>query len=212
VDFSDLTKLLLQRWYVSLPLFVAVVGLTLWSRAPRNPRRSLVTLASLLVLLVLAGVTDRLFVQPRLAPLPPKVDAIIELGGPGMDGRDRLALDLARAQRASYLVQSTVVEEAGTSRCLAAVPNVTVLCFHAEPNTTRGEAHYIAAEAARRNWRSIVLVTTPDQAWRAELRTTRCFGGEVYAATSHLPAQAWLRQIPYQWAATVKAEIFERIC
>jgi hypothetical protein len=57
-----------------------------------------------------------------------------------------------------------------------------------------------------------VLVTTPDQAWRARLRVTRCFDGEVYVATSPLPPLAWLGQIPYQWAATVKALVFERAC
>jgi len=182
-------------------------------RRLRWPRiRRTTAAASLVVLLVFGVVTDRLFVQPKLAPLPPRVDAIIELGGAGMDGRDRLALQLARAQRASYLVQSTVVAEAGTSRCLAAVPHVTVLCFHAEPNTTRGEAHYIAEEAARRNWKTVVLVTTPDQAWRARLRTTRCFRGEVYVATSPMPVQDWLPQIAYQWVATVRALIFERAC
>lgn len=168
--------------------------------------------ASLLVLLVFGAVTDRLFVQPDLAPLPPRVDAIIELGGAAVDGRDRLALELARARLASFLVQSTVVEEAGTNRCLPPVPDVVVLCFHADPNTTRGEARYIAQEAARRHWKSIVLVTTPDQAWRARLRTTRCFGGEVYVATSPLPSWLWLRQVPYQWAATGKALVFERAC
>jgi uncharacterized SAM-binding protein YcdF (DUF218 family) len=166
----------------------------------------------LVVLLVFGAMTDRLFMQPRLAPVPPRVDAIIELGGEGMAGRDRLAVQLARDQRAPYLVQSTVVEEAGTSRCLPAAPNVTMLCFHAEPNTTRGEAQYIAEEAARRHWRSIVLVTTPDQAWRARLRTVRCFDGQVYVVTSHLPVWVWPRQILYQWAATVKALIFERAC
>jgi uncharacterized SAM-binding protein YcdF (DUF218 family) len=175
------------------------------------PSRKAVGVA-LLLLLVFGLMTDRLFVQPRLAPLPPRVDAIIELGGAGMAGRDRLAVQLARDQRASYLVQSTVPEEAGTSQCLPAAPNVTVLCFHAEPNTTRGEAHYIAEEAALHHWRSVLLVTTPDQAWRARLRTKRCFGGEVYVATSHLPAQDWPQQIAYQWAATVKAWVFERAC
>jgi uncharacterized SAM-binding protein YcdF (DUF218 family) len=179
-------------------------------RFPRPSRRMLGV--ALLFLLVFGGVTDRLFVHPRLVMPPTRVDAIIELGGEGMEGRDRLAVQLARDHRASYLVQSTMGDEAGTSRCLPAVPGVTVLCFHAEPNTTRGEAHYIAAEAARRHWRSVVLVTTPDQAWRARLRTVRCFGGEVYVATSHLPVLDWPRQIPYQWAATVKAVVFQRAC
>jgi hypothetical protein len=168
--------------------------------------------AALLVLLAFGAVTNRLFIQPVLAPLPPRVDAIIELGGATVDGRDRLALELARAQRAPFLVQSTVVQEAGTNRCLPPVPHVVVLCFHAEPNTTRGEARYIAEEAARRHWKSIVLVTTPDQAWRARLRTTRCFGGEVYVATSPLRSWLWPREIPYQWAATGKAVTFERAC
>jgi hypothetical protein len=52
---------------------------------------------------------------------------------------------------------------------------------------------------------AIVLVTTPDQAWRARLRTVRCYGGKVYVVTSHLPLLDWPRQIPYQWTATVKA-------
>ena len=183
-----------------------------WTRRfPRRLRRP-VGVTVLLTLLAFSIVTDRLFIQPRLAPLPPKVDAIIELGGAGVMGRDRLAIQLARDQRASYLVQSTVIPEAGTSRCLPGAPNVTVLCFHAEPNTTRGEAHYIAEEAARRHWRSVVLVTTPDQAWRARLRVVRCFDGEVYVVTSHLAVLDWLRQIPYQWAATVKALVFERSC
>jgi uncharacterized SAM-binding protein YcdF (DUF218 family) len=181
-------------------------------RFRRSRIRRRLVVASLLVLLIVSAVTDRLFVQPVLAPLPPRVDAIIELGGEGMKGRDRLALELARAHKAPFLIQSTVVEEAGTDRCLAAVPDVTILCFHADPNTTRGEAHYIAEEAKRRHWKSVVLVTTPDQAWRARLRTTRCFGGEVYVATSPLPLTSWPRQIPYQWAATGKALTFQRAC
>ncbi|HET6532831.1 MAG TPA: hypothetical protein VFH03_19765 [Actinoplanes sp.] len=173
-------------------------------------RRFLVAVAVLLI--GLGVVTDRMFIHPRLAPLPPSVDAIIELGGAGMAGRDSLALELARRGHAPFLVQSTLADAVGTSRCLPPVPAVTVLCFHAEPNTTRGEARWIADEANRRHWRSVVLVTTPDQAWRARLRTTRCFDGEVYVATAPLPWYEWPRQIPYQWAATAKALILERSC
>jgi uncharacterized SAM-binding protein YcdF (DUF218 family) len=181
-------------------------------RFRRSGIRRRFAIASVLALLVFGAVTDRMFIRPVLDPPPQRVDAIIELGGEGMAGRDRLALELARAHRAPVLVQSTVVEEAGTNRCLSPGADVTVLCFHADPNTTRGEAHYVAEEAERRHWKSVVLVTTPDQAWRARLRVTRCFGGEVYVATSPLPPHLWLRQIPYQWAATGKALIFERPC
>ena len=123
-----------------------------------------------------------------------------------------MALELAKDRRAPFVVQSTVVEDAGTHRCLPPVPDVTVLCFHADPNTTRGEAQWIGKEAALRHWTSIVLVTTPDQAWRARLRVSRCFPGKVYVATSPLPVLGWVRQIPYQWAASARALIFERAC
>ena len=158
----------------------------------------------------LVGITARLFIWPGLPALPPRVDGVISLGGLG----DRVspALALARAHRTSFLVDSTDVAEARTDRCLPPTPGVTVLCFHANPATTRGEAHSIAHLAAHYRWRSIALVTTPDQAWRARLRVTRCFAGQVYVVTGHLPTIDWLYQIPYQWLATAKALLFERSC
>lgn len=178
----------------------------------QSGRRRRWAVAVLLILTIFGAATARLFVWPDLAPTPRHANAIIELGGEAMDRRDRLALELARDHRADFLVQSTTTREAGRHTCLAAVPGVTILCFHADPNTTRGEARYIAAEAARRGWRSVILVTTPDQAWRARLRTTRCFTGGVYVATTPLPLLSWIRQVPYQWVATAKALTVERSC
>ncbi|HET9254268.1 MAG TPA: hypothetical protein VFO16_03575 [Pseudonocardiaceae bacterium] len=151
-----------------------------------------------------------MFIWPDLQPLPPRVDVIVELGGLG--DRDDAALGLARAHRGPVLIQSTVIEEAGTERCLPPVPGVRILCFHPDPDTTRGEAEYIGQLAAQHHWRSVALVTTPDQAWRARLRMTRCFGGDVYVSTTPLPVLAWFWQIPYQWVATAKALAFERSC
>ena len=167
---------------------------------------------SALVLALFSAITARVFIWPDLPRVPTRVDAIIELGGPGVQGRDRVAVELARAHRAAFLVQSTVVAEAGTDRSLPPVPTETVLCFHATPKTTRGEAEYIGKQAAARHWTSIILVTTPDQAWRARLRVSRCLDGKVYVATSPLPPLDWLGQIPYQWAATAKALTLERAC
>jgi hypothetical protein len=105
-----------------------------------------------------------------------------------------------------------VAAEAGTHSCLPALPDVTILCFHPDPYTTRGEAQWIRQEAVARHWTSIVLVTTPDQALRAHLRVTRCFPGKVYVATAPLPLLDWPVQIAYQWTASAKALIFERAC
>jgi hypothetical protein len=156
-----------------------------------------------------AAVTARVFVWPDVQPLPTHADAIIELAGPGDHSRDQVALDLAREQKAPVLIQSTLPTD---THCLPPVEGVSIECFHPDPNTTRGEARYIGSVAAQRHWNSVILVTTPDQAWRAHLRVSRCFSGTVYNATAHLPLLDWLRQIPYQWVASIKALTTERTC
>jgi uncharacterized SAM-binding protein YcdF (DUF218 family) len=181
------------------------------SGAPGRRRRRRATLVTVAVLFVAwVAVTARLFVWPSLPPLPPHVDAIVELGGPG--DRDAVALRLARDHRAQYVVQSTVDSDVAADRCLPPVSDVTVLCFHPEPNTTRGEAQSIQRLATQYGWKSVILVTTPDQAWRARVRVTRCFDGDVAVSTAPLPLVDWLWQIPYQWAATIKAFTVERSC
>ncbi|GAA3283171.1 YdcF family protein [Dactylosporangium vinaceum] len=147
-----------------------------------------------------------------LPVVPAHVDAIVELAGPGLEDRDRLAVELAREHRADYLVQSTLPEDAASGRCLPPQPGITILCFHPDPDTTQGEAEAIEGLARRYNWGSVVLVTTADHAKRATLRVTRCFPGRVYVITSHLPPAYWLRQIPYQWAASAKALLVQRQC
>lgn len=158
------------------------------------------------------AVTARLFVWPDLPPIPPRVDAVVKLGGFGEPGRERLALDLVRAHRAPVLAVSTTIDEERTGRCLPPVADVTILCFHPVPNTTRGEARYIGRMARQHHWRSVILITTRDHAWRATLRVGRCFHGEIYVDTPTLPATRWPVAIPYQWGATLKAFTTERTC
>jgi hypothetical protein len=179
--------------------------------APSTPRRSLrvAGIGGVVVLAAFLAITARLFVWPDLQPLPGRADAIIELAGPGDLDRDRVALELARQHAAPVLIQSTLASD---TSCLPPVAGVRIMCFHPRPNTTRGEARYIGALAAKRHWGSVILVTTPDQAWRAHLRVSRCFPGKIYNATAHLPVVDWLKQIPYQWAASIKALTVERAC
>ena len=176
----------------------------------RRRRRQKLTVAALAVLLLLAFgfVSARLFVWPALPPLPAQADAIVELGGPG--DRDSAALALARDHRARFLIRSTFLVR--SKSCFPPMSGVTVLCVHPEPSTTRGEGQYIRRLAAQYHWSSVILVTTPDQAWRARLWVTRCFDGDVYVSTARLPLWSWPRQIPYQWGATAKALTVERTC
>lgn len=176
----------------------------------RRRRRQIVGLTLVVLFLAFVGTTARLFVWPPLPPLPAHADAIVELGGPG--NRDAVTMALGADHRAPLLIQSTVARDATSDTCLPAIPGETIECFHAVPGTTRGEARYIGMRAARSHWRSVIIVTTPDHAWRARLRMSRCFPGRIYVKTSPLPWQDWFRQIPYQWSATVKALIFQRDC
>jgi hypothetical protein len=59
---------------------------------------------------------------------------------------------------------------------------------------------------------SMVLVATAPQDTRARLRFGRCFGGEIYVVNSPFPAWEWPYEIAYEWAATIKALIFQRSC
>jgi hypothetical protein len=160
---------------------------------------------------LLSGLTARFFVWPVPAPMPDHVDAIVKLGGYG--DREDAALTLAAQHRAPVLIDSTLDPlHAGFTGCLPAVEGVEIVCFNPVPPTTRGEARYVGRLAELHGWRSIVLVTTPDQAWRARLRMRRCFDGAVYSVTTPLRLRDWAWEIPYQWAATVKALVVEPTC
>jgi uncharacterized SAM-binding protein YcdF (DUF218 family) len=181
-------------------------------RPNRWRRRRTVAMVVALVVLLFVGATARIFVWPELPPLPDHANAIVELGGENDDGRDSVALALARAHKAPLLIQSTRPADALSETCLQPVPGVRILCFTPVPDTTLGEARYIGQLATQLHWTSVIIVTTPDQAWRARLRVSRCFDGSVYVSTAPLPAVDWIRQVPYQWLASVKALTVQRSC
>jgi len=183
------------------------------SRRPgrRRVRRRVIAIVLAGLVGALAVLTARIFVWPSLPPLPSKADAIVQLGGPG--NRRFVALELARAGRAPLVAISVSDDEINTSWCAAGMlRGVHVVCFHREPFTTRGEARAVGDMAAQRGWHSVILVTTPDQAKRAELRVSRCFPGAISVATARLPLRQWPWQIVYQWGATLKAYTVETTC
>ena len=168
------------------------------ARRPRLLRR--VALVALVLLVAFSTITARLFIWPSLPPLPKHADAIVELGGPG--NRDAVSIALAKEHRAPLVIQSTLARDATSDTCLPPIPGITIECFHPVPPTTRGEARYIGDRGVAAHWGSVIIVTTPDHAWRARLRVERCFPRQIYIKTSPLPRWDWLREIPYQWAAT----------
>lgn len=167
--------------------------------------------ASLALCVITVGAaTARLFVWPDQG-MPAQVSAIVMLNGPG----DRLttALDLAWQHRAPFVVISRGSSYWGHgSVCAPAIPHVTVICFDPSPSTTRGEAEFVGRLAQKYKWKSLVLVTTTAQDSRGRLRVERCFAGPVYVVNTSLPLSSWPYEIAYEWAATVKALVFERSC
>jgi len=177
-----------------------------WGLWSRRRRRVLIALAMLLTLW--CGATARLFIWPTTG-MPARVDAIVVPGGAG--NRIAAAIALADHGLARYLVLSEG-EPIPPQLCGTHVGAATVLCFMPNPDTTQGEAEATGRLSEEYGFRSIVLVTTPDQTWRAELRFGRCYSGKIYAVTTPLPKHLWPLMIAYQWAATFKAEIVNRSC
>jgi uncharacterized SAM-binding protein YcdF (DUF218 family) len=141
--------------------------------------------------------------------MPARVDAVIVPGGPG--NRIEAAEALAEQGRTRYLVLS-LGEYVPPRLCGAHVGAALVICFSPHPNTTQGEAEAAARLAQQHGWKSLALLTTPDQTWRGELRLRRCYSGRIYGVTTPLPLGMWPSMIVYQWAATAKAELANRSC
>ncbi len=176
----------------------------------RIRKRWRVIAATLLTLIVLfCGVTVRLFVLPATG-MPARVNAIVALGGPG----DRLGLGLQLAQqgRAPYLLLSGGLPYVPPALCKPDHGSFTVICWNPSPANTKGEAEFVGRMARQYHWASVVLVTTPDQAWRAALYVRRCFTGKIYSMTTPLDWTQWPYKIAYQWGATIKAETLLRGC
>jgi uncharacterized SAM-binding protein YcdF (DUF218 family) len=163
----------------------------------------------LLLFVVFCTFIARLFVFPATG-MPARADAIVVLGGDG----DRLdfGLQLASDGRAAYLVLSKGLPWIPPGICTRHVGPAKVICFQPDPDTTQGEARGASRLAKRYGWRSLLLVTTQDQVWRAHLRFQRCYTGRIYGVASPIAWYRWPYAIAYQWAGTVKAEVFQRGC
>jgi uncharacterized SAM-binding protein YcdF (DUF218 family) len=184
----------------------------IFPRRRRLRRAILATLSAVAALLVLfCVVTARLFIWPATG-MPARVDAIAVLGGPQSQQRFDLGLRLAEEGRARYLLLSEGLWINFPRNLCSAHRPFTVICWYPVPTTTQGEAEFIGRMARQHGWRSVVLVTTPDQAWRARLRASRCYPGQIYSMTTPLPLSQWPYELAYQWASTFRAEVLQRAC
>jgi uncharacterized SAM-binding protein YcdF (DUF218 family) len=158
----------------------------------------------LLVLVLFVAATARLFVWPP-SNLPQRADAAVALGGDPGQLRAKEAIRLVREGFAPV----AVISLGGTTPapCPHPEPKVAVICFRADPLDTRGEAQYVGALAARRQWNRLIVVPQRSQATRARMLFERCTRARLIVVPIADPLSSLFVAIPYEWGALVKALI-----
>ncbi len=161
-------------------------------------------------LLIVAFVTasSLLFVWPA-TDRPQHVDAILSLDGQNEAARQSRAVSLAEEGYAHVLLFSQ--GNSHTTPC-PHVPDVTVVCFSANPGRTAGEVEFAALYARRHDLHSLLIVPGRAQVTRARVLMKRCFSGH----TAFVAAPVKLSDIPfdviYEWGALAKALFIYRTC
>jgi uncharacterized SAM-binding protein YcdF (DUF218 family) len=152
------------------------------------------------VLLLAAGFTAAtvfLFVLPDSDPIPARADAIVVLAG-GRGHRLGKGLELWRRAVAPTLVISDGRAE-GWEEANRLCKQAQVVCFRPDPYSTRGEAEWTGREAARRGWRSVVVVTSTYHVRRSRLIFGRCFKGRLSLVAAHPPAGNFAIGVAWEW-------------
>lgn len=179
------------------------------------PMRSVISFL-VIAAAVLYGLGIWLFLLHKDDPLPGhKADAVVVLAG--SQKRLPVALDLMRRHAAKTLVVSETSASDDPARfrlCHGPKPSgYQLICQHAEPFSTRGEARLAAALATRNHWLSLIVVSSRYHLYRAERLFGRCTSAKlVMRGTS---ADTWIRKavaIPLEWAKLGRSVTFQRGC
>jgi len=175
---------------------------------PRSTRRRWLNIVVALVIVAAAIVEVRLYVVPASDGAGP-ADAVVVLGGQEYKAR----LQTADVMLKNFPGSVVVVSIPGGIACPPQPAGASaILCFSPDPSTTQGEARMASKLAAKYGWKSIEVVTTADQVWRARLRFSRCWSGDLTMVRSDSSIYSRMRAVPYETAATIKAETLERGC
>jgi uncharacterized SAM-binding protein YcdF (DUF218 family) len=176
--------------------------------APRKTRHRIVAVAVALVLAAIAVFEIRFYVVPTSDRRGP-TNAVVVLGGGTYADRLQAAGTLLR----DYPGAVEVVSTPGRLSCPSPYAGAaSIICFRPDPATTQGEARATAALAAQYGWKHITVVTTADQVWRARLRFSRCWSGDLSVVRAPTSIVTRLFSAPYETAATIKAEVLQRSC
>ena len=153
------------------------------SRPPRRRSgRLLAAMAIVLTALTIVGIASFEIYLRTGGDSPEPANAVVVLG-PGRDGE---RLERAEALLDEQLADTLVVSmgrggqrRATDAVCASQPTDFEVICFRADPFTTRGEARVVARLAAARGWTKLLVVTSDYHARRARLLFGRCYDGSL---------------------------------
>ena len=160
-------------------------------------RRLLLVVAALVAAWLVACVVLFVF-PPGETGAPAHADVVVMLSGSSQ--RLAKAESLIRQGVSETLALSSVARtpKLRSARRLCRVGSyrgARVVCFEATPYSTRGEAETVARLAAKRGWRSIVVVSSTFHLTRAGMLFRRCYAGRVSLVGASYP---WW-SIPQEW-------------
>jgi hypothetical protein len=172
-------------------------------------RRFVIIVAVALGLAYAVGIPA--FLERDDDPLPPSADAIVVLAG--SDNRLPAAQALFDGGLAPTLVVSA--DRSGHDKQRAKLcrnPPKGVICVHAGPFSTQGEAQAVKELVDRRNWDSLILVTSRYHLFRASRIFRRCVDAKI---TEHGVDEPWWRNaiaVPLEWIKLGVSETVRRGC
>ena len=153
--------------------------------------------------------TAFLFVWPPEDSLPADADAVVVLSG----GREHR---LAEGRRlvAEGVAETLVISDGRAAGWEEAngLCGSSAVCFLPDPYSTQGEARWIAHEAERRGWESIVVVTSSYHVRRARMIVERCWEGGLAVVGADPPLENRLIGIAWEWPKTAYYLTLNRAC
>ena len=155
-------------------------------------RRILLVLLVILAALAGAGLWLFYFVGTD-EPYP--ADAIVVLSG--NPGRPAKGVELQREGVAPELVLSVIPPLTKKVARLCSERR-TVICFHADPESTVGEARAFAQLAKQRGWDSAVIVSSRFHLRRARMLFARCTDAKLQVASSDTTLSEYARNVPLE--------------
>lgn len=170
----------------------------------------MITRAVAVVVTAVLALSVLMFVwAPFATPHPKKVNAIVVLAG----SKQRLpvALELWRRGVARWLlVSEDPLDKRRVSFC--AQPPRHVVCFRAQPYSTRGEARWVGRFAGHEGWHSLAVVSSRYHLYRARTLFRRCTNARVELVPTPVEWYLWPYDVLAEWAKLAVAETFRRGC